>query len=75
VAALKLQAGERVKLSSRQGVIEVPIKATQRVGTGELFLHFHFAEAPVNRLTSDTLDPYSRIPGFKHTPCRVEKIK
>ena len=33
---------------------------------------FHFGEAPVNVLTRDELDPYSRIPPFKLSACRVE---
>ena len=71
---LKLQEGERVKLISRQGEITVPIKKTLRVGLGQLFMLFHFVAAPVNRLTSDRLDPFSRIPGFKETPCRIERV-
>jgi formate dehydrogenase alpha subunit len=74
VKALKLKDGERIKLISRRGEIEVCIKETDLVGKGELFLSFHFPEAPVNRLTSDRLDPHSRIPGYKQSACRVEKL-
>jgi hypothetical protein len=34
---------------------------------------FHYAEAPVNRLTRDELDPFSRIPPFKYSACRVDR--
>jgi predicted molibdopterin-dependent oxidoreductase YjgC len=40
---------------------------------GEIFMPFHYSEAPVNRLTRDKLDPYSKIAPFKLTACRVEK--
>jgi len=39
-----------------------------------VFGTFHFAEAPVNRLTNDALDPVSRIPEYKVSAVRVEKI-
>lgn len=73
VKAQKLKDGEKVKLISRRGQIEVKIKETDLVGRGELFLSFHFSEAPVNTLTNDQLDPFSRIPPYKQTACRIEK--
>lgn len=74
VKALNLVDGEKIKLISRRGEIQVMVKKTELVGRGELFLPFHFTEAPVNTLTSDQLDPFSRIPGYKQSACRVEKI-
>ncbi len=70
---LQLEEGEHVKLVSRKGEIGVSVTATHRVGRGELFLPFHYSESPPNILTHDTLDPHSRIPRYKQTPCRVEK--
>jgi predicted molibdopterin-dependent oxidoreductase YjgC len=43
------------------------------VAEGELFMPFHFEEAPVNRLTRDELDPFSRIPPFKLSACKVDR--
>jgi formate dehydrogenase major subunit len=37
-----------------------------------VFLTFHFAESPVNRVTADALDPTAKIPEYKHTPVTVE---
>ena len=45
---------------------------SRAVAERELFMPFHFAEAPVNVLTRDELDPYSKIPPFKLSACRVE---
>jgi formate dehydrogenase alpha subunit len=74
VKALKLKDGEKVRVVSRRGQIEVCVCETDLVGKGEIFLPFHFVEAPVNRLTSDALDPLARIPNYKQTACRVEKL-
>ncbi|MCP5047750.1 MAG: formate dehydrogenase subunit alpha, partial [bacterium] len=75
IKEMNLSDGETVRVVSRQGKIEVRVKETELVGRGEVFLPFHWAEVPVNRLTSSDLDPQSRIPGYKQTPCRVEKIR
>ncbi len=71
----KLKDGEVVKLVSKRGEITVPVKESVNVGIGELFLPFHFEESPANMLTKDIIDPESKIPRYKQSACRVEKIK
>lgn len=66
--------GEMVKITSRRGEIETALRISNEVLQGELFMPFHFSEAPVNRLTRDELDPYSRIAPFKISAVRVEKL-
>jgi formate dehydrogenase alpha subunit len=66
--------GEKVKLISRRGEIEVWLKETEFVSPGELFLPFHFNESPANILTDDKMDPISKIARFKQSACRIEKI-
>jgi formate dehydrogenase alpha subunit len=73
IARLDLESGQRVRVISRQGEIHTILKASKEVLQGEIFMPFHYSEAPVNRLTRDEMDPYSRIPPFKLTACRVEK--
>jgi len=75
--ALKLdfKHGERVKILSRQGEINTILTVSEQVLPGELFMPFHYSESPVNRLTRDELDPYSKIAPFKLTACRVIKLK
>ncbi|HET6485432.1 MAG TPA: formate dehydrogenase subunit alpha [Spirochaetia bacterium] len=70
---LGLGDGEMVRITSRRGSIEAPLRRSEEVAEGELFMPFHFGEAPVNRLTRDELDPFSRIPPFKLSACRVER--
>ena len=69
---LRLREGEMVRITSRRGSIRAVLRQSRAVAERELFMPFHFAEAPVNVLTRDELDPDSRIPPFKLSACRVE---
>ncbi len=69
---LRLAEGGMMRISSRRGSIRATLRRSREVAPGELFMPFHFAEAPVNVLTRDELDPLSRIPPFKLSACRVE---
>jgi formate dehydrogenase major subunit len=40
-----------------------------------IFVPFHFAECPANRLTNAALDPVSKIPEFKACAARVDKLR
>lgn len=62
---LGISSGELVKVRSRRGELLVEAMLTERVNPGEVFMPFHFAEAPANLLTNDALDPDSGIPEFK----------
>jgi predicted molibdopterin-dependent oxidoreductase YjgC len=72
-AKMRLAEGERVNIASRQGKIATRLNISKEVQPGELFMPFHYNESPVNRLTRDDLDPYSKIAPFKLTACRAEK--
>ncbi len=74
-AALGLSDRGRVRIASRRGAIETTLRVSAEVKPGELFMPFHFAEAPVNALTRDTLDPFSKIAPFKYTAVRVERAQ
>ncbi len=64
---------QKVKVISRRGEIEnITVKISGEVLPGELFMPFHYAEAPVNKLTRDELDPYSKIAPFKLSAVRIE---
>ena len=50
-------------------------RRSERVQPGVVFLAFHWAEAPANRLTQDfALDPIAKIPEFKLCVVRVEAV-
>ena len=62
---LGIRDGDRVKVSSRRGSVEVEARVTDRVGKGVIFMPFHFAEAAANLLTNTALDPVAKIPELK----------
>jgi len=67
--------GERVRLASRRGAIEVKARVTRTVSPGLLFLPFHFAESAANVLTHRTLDPVAKIPEYKVCAVAVERCR
>ncbi|AET63712.1 Formate dehydrogenase, alpha subunit (F420) [Methanothrix harundinacea 6Ac] len=67
--------GEVVRVSSRRGRIELPARVTSEIKRGVIFVPFHFAECPANRLTNAALDPVSKIPEFKACAARVDKLR
>ncbi|MBS3791447.1 MAG: formate dehydrogenase subunit alpha [Candidatus Bipolaricaulota bacterium] len=73
-SSLEVEEGEKVKVSSRRGEIEIKTKVTDRVPEGTVFIPFHFAEAAANRLTNPELDPIAKIPELKVAAVDVEKI-
>ena len=72
--ALAIEAGARVKVSSRRGSIIVKAMVTKRPAKGVVFVPFHFKEAAANVLTSsNSLDPVAKIPSFKVSAVRIER--
>ena len=67
------QQGQIVRISSRRGTISSALRISTEVLKGELFMPFHYSEALVNKLTSDKLDPHSKIAAFKISAVKVEK--
>jgi len=70
---LAIKDGEKVRLSTRRGKIEIPAKLTDVVEPGVFFVPFHFAESPVNMLTNHAFDPIAKIPEFKVCAVKIEK--
>ncbi len=71
---LGIRDGERVKVSSRRGGVEVGAKVTTKVGRGVIFMPFHFAEAAANLLTNTALDPVAKIPELKVCAASLERL-
>ncbi len=72
LARLELNAGDRVRVSTRRGTIQIPARADPRVPEGSLFIPFCYVEAAANLLTNPVLDPYGKIPEFKFCAAQVE---
>jgi formate dehydrogenase alpha subunit len=75
LAELGGEDGCRLRVASRRGSIEIPARASPRVERKMVFIPFHYAESPANRLTNDALDPVSKIPEFKVAACKIEVVK
>jgi formate dehydrogenase major subunit len=72
--ALGIANSEKVKVTTRRGQIETNAFVTKRIGKGTIFIPFHYAEAPANRLTNSAYDPVAKIPEYKACAARVEKV-
>ena len=73
LAALGLEDGDMVRLTTRRNAIRVKALASTRTSKGSVFIPFGFREAAGNLLTTDDLDPYGKIPSFKYAAVRVER--
>jgi formate dehydrogenase alpha subunit len=69
-----LNGGNRVRVLSRRGEIEVGVRLTDKIKPGVVFIPFHFAEAAANVLTIGAFDPIAKIPEYKVCAVRVEPV-
>ena len=70
---LGIEEGDMVKVSSRRGKVSARARLTNVSPPGVVFMTFHFAESPGNRLTNPVFDPVAKIPEYKVCAVRVEK--
>ncbi len=70
---LGVAEGEKVRVTSRRGRIEMPVTVTPRSPQGTVFIPFHFFEAAANQLTNPVLDPIGKIPEYKVCAVKVAK--
>ena len=71
---LGVMPGERIRLSTRRGSIEIMARADRAIAEDMVFVPFAYVEAAANVLTNPALDPYGKIPEFKFAAVKVEKI-
>jgi predicted molibdopterin-dependent oxidoreductase YjgC len=69
-----IQTGDCVQVASRRGKIQVTAWVTERVPVGMVYASFHFPEASVNVLTIGALDPVAKIPEFKVSAVKIERV-
>ncbi|WP_211847524.1 formate dehydrogenase subunit alpha [Neoroseomonas eburnea] len=69
---LGVEAGARLRVTTRRGSLECAARADPEVPEGVVFLPFAFREAAANLLTDPRLDPHGKIPGYKLCAARVE---
>jgi len=74
-AKMDIQNGEKVKLSTRRGSLEIKANVTDILAENVVFMTFHFHETAANWLTNaDSLDPVAKIPEYKVCAARIDKI-
>jgi assimilatory nitrate reductase catalytic subunit len=67
--------GERVRVVTDSGSAEFEVVVTDAIREDTVFTTFHYPDLEnANRLTASTLDPTSRMPDFKVTAARLERI-
>jgi len=71
-AALGLEDGDLVRLTSRRNAMVSSCRISQRVARGQVFVPFHFREAAANLLTNPVLDPYAKMAELKCCAVRLE---
>jgi formate dehydrogenase major subunit len=66
---------EVVRVSSRRGAVDAPVRIVKGLRRGLVFMAFHAPdEVDVNQLTIDDWDPKSGTAEFKATAVRIDKI-
>ena len=71
---LGVEPGERIRLTTRRGSVEIMARADRAVSEGSVFVPFAYVEAAANILTNPALDPFGKIPEFKYAAVRAEKL-
>jgi formate dehydrogenase major subunit len=72
MARLGLEPGQRIRVASRRGHVELLVRQDNGTPLGAVFIPFAYAEAAANVLTNAALDPFGKIPEFKFCAVRIE---
>ncbi|WP_170769933.1 formate dehydrogenase subunit alpha [Ruegeria lacuscaerulensis] len=70
-----IEPGETIRLTTRRGSIDIMVRADRAIAEDMVFIPFAYVEAAANILTNSAIDPYGKIPEFKFSAIRVEKIE
>ncbi len=74
-AALAIEDGDQISVSSRRGEVLAVAKVTTRVSPGLVFMTFHYSESSGNMLTNTACDPTTQTPELKVCAVAVRKVK
>jgi formate dehydrogenase major subunit len=74
--ALEVAEGQRVRVTSRRGSVEGPVRIDPGLRPGLAFMTLHFPDdVDTNVLTIDAWDPKSGTAEFKASAVRIEKLE
>ena len=67
--------GDWVKVTTRRSAVVVQAVVVKTIRPDTVFIPYHWpGKRGANRLTHRTLDPRSKIPEYKVSACRIEKV-
>ncbi|NYT01444.1 MAG: formate dehydrogenase subunit alpha [Methanosarcinales archaeon] len=69
---MNVRHGDLVKVKTVRGEAKARARVTDKVKSGMAFMPFHWHGT--NFITSDALDPVSKIPEYKMAACKIEAI-
>lgn len=69
-----LESGDKVRLSSPRGHVDIEVVITREIKPGILSTTFHFPELMVNNITSDVHDSEAQCPEYKVVAVKMEKL-
>ncbi|NTU41741.1 MAG: formate dehydrogenase subunit alpha, partial [Nitrospirales bacterium] len=69
---LNLLDNQAVRVISRRGEVEIPVRQDPTIMEGVVFASFHDPEIPINFLTGGNGDSYTDTYSYKFTAVRVE---
>jgi len=71
---LNIAPGEKLRIETRRGTIELIARADEGIAIGVVFVPFAYVEAAANILTNAALDPFGKIPEFKYCAARITPL-
>jgi anaerobic selenocysteine-containing dehydrogenase len=71
---LGIRDGDRVRVRSRRGSVEIRARVARKVREGVLWMPFHFVEAGTNLLTNDAFDNVTRTAEYKACAAAIERV-
>jgi formate dehydrogenase major subunit len=73
-AELNIRDGERIRVRSRRGKVDIKANVTPRVPRGLVWMSFHFRDTCANWLTNPAFDPTTFTAEYKACAVRIEKV-
>jgi assimilatory nitrate reductase catalytic subunit len=70
-----ISTGDIVRVTSRRGTMTLPAKVVATIRPDTVFIPYHWAgRQAANQLTNRALDPLSKIPEYKVSAVRIERV-
>jgi assimilatory nitrate reductase catalytic subunit len=67
--------GDIVRVTSRRGAMTLPAAVVETIRPDTIFIPYHWAgRQAANQLTQRALDPISKIPEYKVSAVRIERV-